>query len=353
MPKTVVGLDIGTSSVRGVEIRIGKDRPVLVRIAQQEMAPGSTREGEIVNPPAVGDAISRLWKSGKFKGKDAVVVGVANAKVVVRQVELQWMPEEELRNALAFQIQEFIPIPLEEAIIDYMPVEEVHPAEGQRLLRILVVAAQKEMIQSLIETLQYAKLQPAVIDLNALALMRSLVSMYGLEEPPPAEALVDIGAGITNVVVHEQTKPRFVRIIAGGGDDFTAAISEQLGVDPISAEQIKREIGASGSAPPGYDRAMDVIEEKTASFVDEIRGSLDFYMAQPDAQPISRVVLSGGGSQLRTIPDRLRSALGIPVEQGHPLQYVELADLGMHPEQLASIEPYLAVPVGLALSEAV
>jgi type IV pilus assembly protein PilM len=353
VPKTVVGLDIGTSSVRGVEIRVGKTRPVLVRIAQEEMAPGSTREGEIANPPAVGDAISRLWKSGKFKGKDSVVVGVANSKVIVRQVELQWMPEEELRNALAFQVQEFIPIPVEEAIIDYLPVEDLMTPDGQRLMRILVVAAQKEMVQNLVETLKYAKIQPAVIDLSALALMRSLVSLYGLEEPIPAEAIVDIGAGITNVVVHEQARPRFVRIIAGGGDDFTIALSEQLGVDPMTAEQIKREISASGSPPPGYERAIDVLEEKTAAFVDEIRGSLDYYMAQPEAQPVGRVLLSGGGSQLRNIADQLQSAVGVPVDRGHPLQYVELADLGMHPEQLASIEPYLAVPVGLALSEAV
>lgn len=353
MPKSVVGLDIGTGSVRGVEIRTGKTRPILVRIAQEEMAPGSTREGEIVNPPAVGDAISRLWKSGKFKGKDAVVVGVANSKVVVRQVELQWMPEEDLRSALAFQIQEFIPIPVEEAMIDYLPVEEVTTAEGQRLIRILVVAAQREMVQGLVETLKYAKIQPAVVDLSALALMRSLVGPYGVEEVPPAEAIVDIGAGITNVVVHEQARPRFVRIIAGGGDDFTAAISEELAVDPMTAEQIKREIGASGAAPPGYERAMDVLEAKTASFVEEIRGSLDYYMAQPEAQSVARVVLSGGGSQLGYVGEQLQGVLDIPIERGHPLQYVELADLGMHPEQLATLEPFLAIPVGLALSEAV
>ncbi len=353
MPKSVVGLDIGATSVRGVEIRTGKARPVLVRIAQEEMMPGSTREGEIVNPAAVGDAIARLWKSGRFKGKDAVVVGVANSKVVVRQVELQWMPEEELRNALAFQVQEFIPIPVEEAIIDYLPIEEVNMPDGQRLIRILVVAAQREMVQGVVETLRYAKLEPAVIDLSALALMRSLVSMYGLEEVPPAEAIVDIGGAITNVVVHEQGRPRFVRIIAGGGDDFTTAVAEQLGIDPVTAEQIKREVSSSGTAPPGYERAVDVLQDKTASFVDEIRGSLDYYMAQPEAQQVRRVILSGGGSQLRFIADQLQSAVGISVERGHPLQYVELADLGMPPEQLAGLEPYLAVPVGLALSEAV
>lgn len=351
MPKSVVGLDIGTTSVRGVELRTGKERPVLVRIAQQELPPGSVHEGEIVNPAAVGDAIARLWKAAKFKGKDAVAVGVGNAKVVVRPVELPWVAEEELRQALGYQIQEFIPIPLEEAILDYLPVEDFTTEEGQRLLRVLVVAAHKDMIQTLIETLRYAKLMPAVIDLTALALMRSLVSMYGVEEPPPAEAIVDIGGGITNVVVHEQGKPRFVRIITGGGDDFTMAIAEELGIDPVTAEQVKRQ-AAEGAPPPGFERAVQILEERVGSFVDEVRGSLDYYMAQPESRQVGRVILSGGGSQLRPLSEQLASTLGIPVERGHPLQYVELADIGMPPEQLQSLEPYLAVPVGLALTEA-
>jgi type IV pilus assembly protein PilM len=324
---------------------------VLVRIAQQELPPGAVREGEVVDAAAVGHAISQLWKSAKFKGKDAVAVGVANAKVVVRQVELPWVPDEELRQALGFQISEFIPIPIEEAILDYLPIEEVQSPEGERLLRILVVAAQRDMIQTLIEALRYAKLLPAVIDLTALALMRSLVSMYGVEEPPPAEAIVDIGGGITNVVIHEQGKPRFVRIITMGGEEFTMALSEALGVDPMTAEQIKRDV-SGGVVPPGYERAVEILEEKAAAFVDEIRGSLDYYMTQPDSQPVGRLILTGGGSQIRPIGEQLGTALGMPVERGHPLQYVELADVGMPPEQLAALEPYLAVPVGLAMTEA-
>ena len=129
------------------------------------------------------------------------------------------------------------------------------------------------------------------------------------------------------------------------------ALSEALGVDPMTAEQIKRDV-SGGVVPPGYERAVEILQEKAAAFVDEIRGSLDYYMTQPDSQPVGRLILTGGGSQIRPIGEQLGTALGMPVERGHPLQYVELADVGMPPEQLAALEPYLAVPVGLAMTEA-
>lgn len=352
MAKSIVGLDLGTSAVRGAELVIGKARPVLTRFGQIEVPPGAMRDGEVVDPAAVGDALSRLWKQAGFKTKRNIVLGVSNQKVIVRQVDLPWMAEEDLRAALEFQVQEFIPIPVDEAILDFLILDEFQGPEGERMMRLLLVAAQRDMIDQMISSMEYAKLLPSVIDLAPFALLRSLVSNYGLDQPLAAEALVDIGAGVTNIVVHEDGRPRFVRILIIGGNNFTEALSVGLSMDPASAEQLKRQIAVSGmAAPPGAEQATQILDDRTTAFVDEIRGSLDFYMAQPDAAQVGRVLLTGGTSRLPGLAEKLSAVLGIPVDVGHPLQYVELGSLGMPTDALAEAQPLMAVAVGLALGE--
>lgn len=353
MAKSVIGLDMGTSAVRGAELLLGKARPVLTKFGQIEVPPGAMRDGEVADPVAVGQALQQLWSQAGFKGKRNIILGVSNQKVVVRQVDLPWMSEDDLRAALEFQVQEFIPIPVEEAILDFMILDEIQGPEGERMMRVLIVAAQRDMIEQMLGAMEYAKLTPQVIDLSPLALLRSLVSDYGLDQPIAAEAVVDIGHSVTNIVVHEDGKPRFVRILILGGNNFTEALSIGLTVDPMTAEQIKRQLAVPGAMPPpGFEQATQIIDDRAAAVVDEIRGSLDFYMAQPNAATVGRVILSGGGSRIPGLAEKLGTALGVPIEPCHPLQFVELANLGMPTEALAEAQPLMSVAVGLVLGEA-
>lgn len=349
---TVIGLDIGTSAVRASEVLVSKSPPTLVRFGQIALPPGAVRDGEIQDPGLVGDALAQLWKQAGFKSRK-VVVGVSNQRVIIRQVDLPAMDPHELRSSLEFQVQEFIPIPVEEAQLDALVLEEFTNPQGEPMMRVLLVAAATDMIETLLEALSRAKLQPLVIDLVPFALMRSMFQGgFGQDGQARAEAIVDIGAGVTNIVVHERGVPRFVRILIMGGNDFTDALSVGLGVDPADAENLKRQV-AYGQVQ-GADGALRILEDRTAAFVDEIRGSLDFYMAQVESIPVGKVVLSGGGARLAALGQRLASTLGIPVEPGHPLQFVRLdKSLGFDPHQLADAEAHMAVPVGLALGEAV
>jgi type IV pilus assembly protein PilM len=119
----VVGLDIGTSGVRAAELTLGKSATTLDRFGQVALPPGAVRDGEVVDTDAVAAALKQLWTQAKFSGRK-VVVGVANQKVVVRQVDLPWLPVDELRKSLAFQVQDYIPMPVEQAILDFHPLEE-------------------------------------------------------------------------------------------------------------------------------------------------------------------------------------------------------------------------------------
>ncbi len=346
-----MGLDIGTSGVRAAELTMGKGGATLERFGQVALPTGAVRDGEVVDVDVVAGAIKQLWAQAKFSSKK-VVVGVANQKVVVRQVELPWLPLKELRQSLSFQVQDYIPMPVEQAILDFHPLEEFVNDTGGRMLRVLLVAAARDMVGSALEAVEKAGLQPTMVDLTSFAVLRSQVtSSSGLVVE--AEALVDVGASVTNIVVHQGGVPSFVRILLMGGGDITDAVAERLGVGEEQAESVKQTTGLSvvaGSA--GQHPASRVIESSGSAFVEEVRGSLDYYLAQPGSARIGRVVLSGGGSRLGGLVERLTAATRLPVEVARPMSVLKIGKTGLSDEQLAYVEPMVTVPVGLALGVA-
>ncbi len=350
MASKVVGLDIGTSGVRAAELTLTKGVATLERFGQVALPAGAVRDGEVVDADAVAEAIKQLWVQAKFSSK-SVVVGVANQKVVVRQVDLPWLPTAELKKALAYQVQDYIPMPVEQAILDFHPLEEFTNDSGARMLRVLLVAAAREMVDGTLEAVTKAGLKPAMVDLTSFAVLRALVTVdqTGLGSTE-AEALVDVGANVTNIVVHQGGVPRFVRILLMGGSDITDAVAERLGVPAEQAEAIKQETGlAVESGHAAATPAARAIESVGGGFIEEIRGSLDYFMAQPGAARIGRVVLSGGGSRLAGLSDRLAAATRLPVQAARPMSTLKIGKTGLTPDQLAYVEPMVTVPVGLAM----
>jgi type IV pilus assembly protein PilM len=347
----VVGLDIGTSGVRAAELTMGKGPATLERFGQVALPVGAVQDGEVIDSAAVAAAIRQLWVQAKFSSKK-VVVGVANQKVVVRQVDLPWLPLNELRKSLSFQVQDFIPMPVDQAILDFHPLDEFTNEGGGRMLRVLLVAAARDMVGSAVAAVEQAGLQPTMVDLTSFAVLRSLVGGSGIASLE-AEALIDVGASVTNIVIHQGGVPRFVRILLMGGADITDAVSERLGVPMDEAEAVKQSAGLA-TVPGAIDGhpANRAIEQSGSTFVEEVRGSLDYYLAQPGAARIGRVVLSGGGSRLTGLVERLSVATRLPVEIARPMSALKLGKTGLTHDQLAYVEPMVAVPVGLAMGVA-
>jgi type IV pilus assembly protein PilM len=342
--RRIVGLDIGTTAVRAAEMSVRRGRVVLERVGQAGLPDGAVVDGEVVDAAAVAAAIKDLWRRTRI-GTRQVVIGVANQRVVVRLVDLPWMQPGELRSSLAFQAGDYLPIPVDQAELDFAVISEIEASGGQRLLRVLLVAAAKEMLAGHLRAVREAGLRPAGIDLNPIALLRSLAPAASYGEG--AEALVDVGARITNMVVHDNGVLRFVRILLMGGDDVTSTLQRVLELDHDAAERTK--LAASAGDDDVDPEAGDLVEQRLEVFVEEIRGSLDFFRSQQDATPLARVVLSGGGSLLGPLVDRLQAATGVPVDRGHTLAGVRVGRLGLDAEELAELEPTIAVPVGLAL----
>jgi type IV pilus assembly protein PilM len=346
MAKTRIGLDVGSTAVRAAELSLGSDPPTLVRAAQVPLPPGAVESGEVKDIDAVAAAMRELWQRGGFKSRD-VVMGVGNQRLVVREVTIPALPEKELRESLRFQVADMIPIPIDDAVLDYDVLEEVEQ-DGQKMLRLLVVAAQREMLEQLVQAAVRAKLNPVGVDLIPFALVRSVGGDgMGLDEADSGgEAVVDVGADVTAICVHEHGITRFVRILPSGSHQITKAMATSLGMSEEEAEAIKRGQPADGG--PRTADAKPVLDSRAQALVDEIRSSLDFYQAQSPGARVSRVLMTGGGSKLSGLTELLGRRVAAHVDRGRPFEKLNVR-LALEEKDLSEAEPLLAVAVGLAL----
>jgi type IV pilus assembly protein PilM len=345
--RSAIGLDIGTSGVRAAELSFGKHGVTLEKFGQVALPEGAVRDGEVVDANAVAHALKQLWAHTGFSHKE-VVLGVANQRVIVRQVDLPALPEKELKASLAFQVQDFLPMPVDQAVLDFHPVEEYGEPGQQRMLRGLLVAAVRDMVLANVHAVQRAGLRVASVDLTPFAVLRSL-SNNGAAEADTV-ALVDIGSRVTNIVVHQAGAPLFVRILLMGGQDVTDAVSDTLGMTRSQAEALKQAPGLSGIDHEQQLEAGRALESTAASFVDEVRSSLDYFASSaPVGTRLQRLVLSGGGSRLNGLAERLEAATRLPVSVGNPLSNLQIGRTGLSDDQIDFVQPLVAVPVGLAL----
>jgi type IV pilus assembly protein PilM len=342
MASNAVGIDIGTRTITVAEVKSGKGGTTVTNFGGVELPQDAVREGEILDPAAVSEALKELIGSAKVSSKK-VWLGVSNQRVVVRQVDLPWMEEKELRESLRYQIQEYIPIPVEEAELDVHIVDEFTNDGGERMQRLLLVAGHRDMVTAHVDAAITAGLKPIGVDLNPFSVLRSMGDVSSMGQGN--QVLVDVGAGITNIVVHEAGVPTFVRILVMGGDSITDALEAGLSCSRDEAEAAKRSAVIGSTA----DVAARIVTEQADAFVDEIRSSLDYYQAQTGSSRLSGLVLTGGAALLNGLSDRLAAAVRLPVDVGSPFVTWPAKGTVYGPEDLARVGPSLATAVGLAL----
>jgi type IV pilus assembly protein PilM len=342
----LIGLDIGSFAVRAAEVSNDGGRPTLHRFAQVTLPPGAVSDGEVVDAQVVSAALRRLWSDGGFSSR-RVVVGVSSQRVIVRQADVTAMSEDELRSALNFEAQELIPIPVDEAVLDFQVIDPVLPSQDPNSppnMRILLAAAQRDMVSKHMAAIRAADLDVVAVDPVALAMLRAVpAAPIGF-----AEAIVSIGSDLTTIAIREGNSARFVRVLNIGGADLTDALSRELSVNAQSAEDMKRR-AANGAPVAVAAQAQSALSLRMGGLVDEIRGSLDFFLAQTDTEQVGRVILTGGAIQTDGLVARLEMALGASVEVANPLAAVTVGKTGLSEVQLRQSAPYMLAPVGLAL----
>ena len=341
----VVGLDIGTSAVRAAELDLGQRVPVLNAFSQVGLPPGTMVDGEVRDHAALSEAIRRLWANGGFTST-SVVVGIAGLRAITRQLDIPYVPDDEVDSAVRFQSEEVIPFSPDRTLLSAQVLGDNTTPEGAKTRRVLVAAAHDELVQGVVSAVEHAGLNVEGVDLVSSALVRATVDPADLPEQP--EAIVSVGAGLTVIVIHEAGRPLFVRTVGTGGNAATEAISQSLDLPLVDAENMKRHMDGSTPQLKAAQRAVvPVVDE----LVSEIRNSIQYFASMPDRAPLTRVVVTGGCVQLQGFIEELKGGLALPVHEADPFARIDITGLDADLAQATALAPIVATAVGLVLPE--
>ncbi|MBI3615494.1 MAG: type IV pilus assembly protein PilM [Candidatus Omnitrophica bacterium] len=324
-----IGLDIGSTSVKGVLLKSAPQGPPLVRFATAPILPGAEL-------PQRAQAVQQVVESLRDGRQVRVVTAVAGPSAVLRSVLLPKMSPQELKGALAFEAEKYIPFKLEEATLDFSIVGD--RPEGR--MEVLLAAARQELIQSHLALLEAAGVTPYAVDLEALA----LANAWGKSHPNPGSegvALIHVGARGTILIFLLGSLLQFTREVSVGGSSFTQVIGESLQLDALQAEAIKCRPETRSA------EVQTVLQPLWEKWLTQCRASFDFYEDQ-SGQRIQRVALSGGSSRLAGFKEWIQEGLGVPMEEWNLLEgFASEVD----PAQMEQNRDSLGVAVGLAVRE--
>ena len=339
---TLTGLDIGSTSIRAVEVSRSKYRPVIDNFGQVALPPGAVVAGVVTDDRAVTSALRQLWTVQKLKNKN-VVLGITNQQVIVRELDVPNLSPRELKQALPYQVRDVLPIPIEQALLDFYPLETGGKSKGDSVHGLLI-AAPKTAVLSAVHAVERAGLHVTKVDLASFAALRAAGNLGG-----DAEAIIDIGAFATNIVVHLDGAPQVVRTVPRGGAEITAMIASRMGSSVEEAETVKCLIGLEARAD---SETAEVVNEALRPLTGEIRSSLTYFRSSHPGRRIARMSLCGGGALLPGLTTALSRQLDLPVILADPLQRVRDSRRGGRHDQLERFRSSAAVSIGLTLGAA-
>lgn len=348
MATSIVGVDIGNGMLRAVELGDpAKPKPVILRHAEVLLSEGAVSRGEVLEPNTVASSLRELWRKGGFSTKN-VVLGMGNQRVLARDLSMPIMSIERIRESLPFHVQDMLPVPVADALLDFYPVSTGQSENGP-VVNGLLIAAVKEAVLVNVRAAELAGLTPVDVDLIPFALNRVFVSRSGIGG---FAALIDIGANTTTVVIAAGGAPQFVRIIPTGGADITDALCNGLGVAPHEAEGLKRSLGlATAVSSPDEQRAVEIIYQTAGELLSSLRNTINYFVnTRPDAR-FEQVILTGGGALLPGLPEALGEMTRLPVIVGDPYRTVGLSR-SLDSDELRARRSSLTVALGLAIGRA-
>ncbi|QYH35331.1 type IV pilus assembly protein PilM [Salinibacterium sp. M195] len=322
MGKKLVGLDIGSTAIRAVEVENpGHQRPTILRFGEVPLPDGAVRAGEVIDAATVTAAIRKLWSSSGIKTRD-VVLGVGNSKVVARDITVPRLPLNQVRESLPFQVQDLLPVPATEALLDFYPASEAEGETGP-MLQGMLVAAIKAPILVNVNAVTAAALRPTNVDLSPFALTRLFSNP---ESANLTTLLVHIGAATTTLVALDGHVPHFVRFLPNGGADITKGISQRMDISARDAEAIKRSVGVVAARATAEQRpALEVSFELVNETLLAIRATIQYFQNARANRAIDRIVMSGGGSKLLGLTETVAEFTKVPASQPDPFSLVPVA----------------------------
>jgi type IV pilus assembly protein PilM len=350
--KKLVGLKIGSSQLAAAHV-VNNGAPEVLQAVRAPLEPGIVVAGEIRDGDALGVALREFFDEHKLPRK-GVRLGVANNRIGVRVFEIEGVEEQEqLENAIRFRAEEVLPIPLDQAVLDYAVLEASERPDGTPVRRILLVVAYREVVDRYLEACRAAGIDVVGVDLEAFALLRSLAAPGDRDESMGALVGVAVGHDRTTIAVSDGRHCEFTRVLEWGGASLNVAIARELDRAPSEVEEIKRQlsfaddVGVDGLTPEQLRKARDGVQRALASFARELVASLHFYQAQPGALGIGEVVVTGGAAQMDGFHEALGRLVGVPVRLGDPFARVISRSQAVDGGDAGS----LAVAIGLGIED--
>lgn len=342
--KELVGLDIGTSSVKAIQLKRLRNKYKLVELGLAPLHPETIVDGLIMDADTVSAAIKRIFEENTIGLKD-VAVSISGHSVIVKKITVPQMKANELRGGIAWEAEQHIPYSIEDVTLDFQILGSGDNGKGE--MEVLLVAVKKDTVNQYLAVIAAAGLKAAVVDVDVFA-MENAFEMSEQAKPDEVVALVNIGAAITNINVVRRGFSDFTRDSGLAGNRYTESLQKGLGLSFEQAETLKM-----GGTIQGHDAAAarPMIEAVHSELAAEIRRSFEFYRSSMQRDSIDRVVLSGGCARLPDLPSYLSQALEIPVEIANPLREIAADPKKFDPEYLSFIAPQMAVGIGLALRE--
>lgn len=354
----VVGLKIGASQVAAARVSNG-ELPQLLQIAREPLPDGVVVGGELRDIETLAETLKQLFAKHKLP-KKGVRLGIANNRIGVRTFEISGIDDpQQLANAIRFRAQETLPIPLEEAVLDWQLLSESTDEEtGQVTRRVLLVVAYRELVDRYVSACKKAGIRVAGIDLEAFAMLRALNAPLTADAPPAngAQVVVNVGHDRSTFAVSDGRVCEFTRVLGWGGQSLSVAIARALDCAPSEATPLKHALSlvAQTAAPPegvtheALATARDAVTRELQSFARELVSSLRFYQNQPGSLGIGELVLTGGTAHLPGLAEELNRLIGVPVRVGDPLNRVAIPKKFREPEYALGS---LTVAIGLGIED--
>ena len=344
--KSLVGLDIGSSAVKAVELKSAGRGYRVTACGSEPLPPDSIVDGAIIDGAAVADAIRRLFESRAIRTRD-VAASLSGNAVIVKKITLPAMSGAELADSIYWEAEQYIPFDIQDVNLDYQVVVPAEKGSANGSIDVLLVAAKKEKIADYSGVIAQAGRSAVVVDVDAFALQNAYEANYGVD-PGAVVVLLNAGAGATNINILSGDQSVFTRDVSIGGNAYTEALQRELNLPYADADQLKR-----GSAVDGvtFDDARPVLRAVTENVMLEIQKTFDFFKATAASDRIDRIVVSGGASRAEGFTEMLAERFEAPVEPFDPFKRITF-DAKKLGGDAAALAPTAAVAVGLALRRA-
>lgn len=351
-------IDFGARSIKVAKIHKTSDGYELDNYGVTLSPEGAIANGEILNPIVVADVLSELLNDSGIRDRKAIIA-ITGQKVIVREIVFPLMEDKELMAGVMWEAPKYIPYDLDESIIDAEKVEEFTEKDGNKMMKVLLVAAPKTTIQPYMEVLKKARILPKVVDVVSSANIRAFKNhLSGKKEEEEESSIIDIilsiGASSTILTLVGKGNLKFTRDILVGGNDITKAIAKSLNISFDEAEKLKRETKIVLGPEAEEEKKIEsekIIVKILNQITKEVRKSLSYYKTQSQKVKYNKMILSGGCANIDNIKDLLSEQFEIPVIIGDPLERLKIDERAFDLKRIRKIKDVLATVIGLAMRE--